>query len=185
VNRRKQIADRRRGDGQARTLSNLNITIRHLDADYDIFKHALTRGETGLLKVFSLVPKTPGNPSFEARIDDGSPGRRRDPELDFDIRGVGRALERAFKNNRAGYIGHHSERSANQNQRLFDVEIGTPASKVFEGEVSFNVEFSVEINISANTGVRADAFVIRASRLTRIRNWLRGVYAKLRRMLHT
>jgi coenzyme PQQ precursor peptide PqqA len=72
----------KQGDGQASSLSNLQITTQHLDADYQLLKDDLTRGETGLLRVFSLIPKTAGKPSFAARVDDGSPGKRRPPELD-------------------------------------------------------------------------------------------------------
>jgi hypothetical protein len=87
MNRSEQIAARAQGDGQARSLSNLQITERHLDPDYQLLGHDLTRGETGLLRVFSLIPKTVGKPRFEVRVDDGSPGKRKPPELDVDIKG--------------------------------------------------------------------------------------------------
>jgi hypothetical protein len=53
------MADRSwpRGRGEAANLSNLKITTRYLDSDYEIINENLTRGETGLLKVFSLIPK--------------------------------------------------------------------------------------------------------------------------------
>src|SRR5258708_3312440 len=138
----------RQGDGQASSLSNLQITKQHLDPDYQLLKHDLTRGETGLLRVFSLIPQTAGKPSFAARVDDGSPGKRRPPELDIDIKDVTEAIERDFKANRNGYFGHHPDRSLNQNQRIFDVEIGTLAGKVFAGKGSFNVAFSVAVSFS-------------------------------------
>jgi hypothetical protein len=56
-----------------------------LDPDYVVLTHDLARGPTGLLKIFSLQPNTAGKPSFEARLDDGSPGKRKPIELDFDI----------------------------------------------------------------------------------------------------
>ena len=43
MNRAKQIEDRARGDGQARTLSNLRITPCYLDPDYQVITHDLTR----------------------------------------------------------------------------------------------------------------------------------------------
>jgi hypothetical protein len=141
MNRNKQIAERGRADGQARSLSNLQITTRHLAPDYEMLSHNLTRGETGLLKVFSLRPKTTGHPTFEARIDDGSPGNRRELKLDIDIKEVTITIEKDFKAERKGYYGHHPERSQNPNQRVFDVEIATPGGKIFEGEVSFTVAF--------------------------------------------
>ena len=164
MNRRKQIAARAQGDGQASSLSNLRITARHLDADYQLLTHNLTRGETGLLSVFSLIPKTAGKPRFEARVDDGSPGKRREPELDIDIKGVTAAIERDFKANRNGYVGHHTNRSPSPNQRIFDVEITIPAGSLFEGEVSFNVTFLVGGTSSMRVEATADATVIRATR---------------------
>jgi len=63
-----------RGRGETSNLSNLKIQEHHLDSDYEIVNENLARGETGLLKVFSLVPRQgTGKPRFEARIDDGTP----------------------------------------------------------------------------------------------------------------
>jgi hypothetical protein len=101
------------GDGQARSLSNLRVTYSHLDSDYEVQTHDLTRGETGLLRVFSLVPKMAGKPSFEARVDDGSSGKRRDPELDIGIEGVSAVISSDFKAGRNGYIGHHTDSKSN------------------------------------------------------------------------
>jgi hypothetical protein len=179
TDRKKQVANRAKGDGQARTLSNLKITTVHLAADYQIFPHDLARGDTGLLKIFTLSSNAPGKPSFEARVDDGSPGKRKDPELDFDIRGVSAAIERYFKAGRKGYIGHHTNRSPNANQRIFDVDIKTPEGTIFEGEVSFNAAFSVSISMSINSTVSADAQVVRAGCFTRLRN----IFSGLRRQI--
>jgi hypothetical protein len=179
VNRRKQIADRAQGDGQAKSLSNLQITARHLDPDYEFLSHDLTRGETGLLRVFSLIPKIAGKPSFDARVDDGSPGKRRELELDIDIKGVTATTERDFKANRNGYVGHHTNRSPNPNRRIFDVEIAVPAGRLFEGEVAFNVTFSVSASLSMASTVTADATVVKATRIRRLRNWLTELSQKL------
>jgi hypothetical protein len=55
--------------------------------------------------MFSLVPRQgTGKPRFEARIDDGTPAKRKEPELDIDIKGVPSGVESAFKGNRNGYI---------------------------------------------------------------------------------
>jgi hypothetical protein len=164
VNRRKQIAERAHCDGQASSLSNLQITARHLDPHYQLLMHnSLTRGETGLLSVFSLVPKTAGKPRFGARLDDGSPGKRREPELDIDIKDVTATIESDFKANRNGYVGHHTNRSPNPNQRIFDVKIAIPAGRLFEGEVTFNVTFSVGATFSGKGGATANLTVRRAT----------------------
>ena len=180
MNRRKQIAERAQGDGQASSLSNLQITTRHLDADYQLLRRDLKRGETGLLSVFSLIPKTAGRPRFEARVDDGSPGKRREPELDIDIKGVTATVERDFKANRNGYVGHHTNRSPNPNQRIFDVKIAIPADRLFEGEVSFNVAFSVGVGFSTAASITVDATVIKATGIRRLRNWLIELPQRLR-----
>jgi hypothetical protein len=187
VSRSRQIAERAQGDGQARSLSNLRITSRHLDSDYQLVQHDLTRGQTGLLRVFSLVPKTAGKPTFEARVDDGSPGSRRDPELDIDIRGVPDAASRDFKRNRNGFGGHHTNRSPDATHRVFDLDIDTPAGSIFEGEGSFNAEFSVAVLMTTASAVTADAVVIRASRTKRLcirlTKLFRKLFARLRSLL--
>jgi hypothetical protein len=179
VNRSRKIAARARGDGQARSLTNLQITLCHLDPGYHVIRHDLTRGETGLLRVFSLVPNTAGKPRFDARVDDGNPWKRRPPDLDIDIKGVSRAIEGDFKSNRNGYIGHHTDRSPNANQRIFDVEIATPGGTVFLGDVSFNVTFGVEIVERMALTDTLDAVVIRPSRFTRMRNALSAMWARI------
>jgi hypothetical protein len=169
VNRSEQIANRAQPDGQATNLSNLQINERRLDADYEIRKHNLARSEMGLLKVFDLVPRTAGKANFEARLDDGNPGKRREPELDFDITGVSDDIKTDFKRKepRLGYSGHHSDRSPNPNQRIYDVEIKGPWGTVFEGEVSLNATFSVGVSESITATATVDAVVIRANRRTK------------------
>jgi hypothetical protein len=127
--------------GLVMSLSNLDITHEQLDPDYDLIKHDLKRGETGLLSAFSLIAKISGKPSFRARMDDGSDRRRKDPELDLDIEGVTDEVKTWFKQGRNDYYGHHTLRQSDNPRRTFDVEIGTPAGIVFKGEVSFAANF--------------------------------------------
>src|ERR1700757_1372010 len=172
------MAERARGSG-ATSLSNLQITERYLSSGYEIVKHDLTRGATDLLRVFSLVPKSAGMPRFDARVDDGTEARPKDPELDIDIRGVSNAIERDFKANRNGYIGHHTDRSPTPNHRIFDVEIATPAGRVFEGSVSFNVAFSLQISMVGTSSVSVNATHIRASWLSKVGAVFRRVYERI------
>ena len=79
-----------RGRGEAAQLSNLKISLVFLHPEYEIRNENLVRSGTRLLKLFSLIPKASGRPSFHARVDDGSPAKRKDPELDIDIMGVTR-----------------------------------------------------------------------------------------------
>jgi len=169
-----------RGRGEASRVSNLKITTHYLDLDYEIVEEDLKRGDTRLLRVFSLIPKTLGKPSFHARVDDGSPDTPKDPELDIDIKGVSdTAIIRDFKANRNGYIGHHNSRSASPSERVFDVEISTPKGNVFRGEIFFNVTFSMSIHISARASVTATATVVRANWLKNLRISLAQLWRKL------
>jgi hypothetical protein len=166
------------GDGQARSLSNLQIITRHLDPDFQLLKHDLTRGETGLLRVFSLISRTAGNPSFEARVDDGSPGNRTMPKLDIDINGVSRSIARRFKSGRdIHYYGHHADRSPNANQRIFEVEIGAgPLGRILSGEVSFNVAFSVGAYSTETSNVTVSAALAQETFYAKLRNFLNALY---------
>ena len=140
--------------------SSRTISISH----YEIVEENLVRGETRLLKVFSLKPRTLGRPSFHARVDDGSAVKLKSPELDIDIDGVNDAIKADFKGNRNGYLGHHNNRSPDPQQKSFEIEIATPAGKVFQGDVFFNVAFSVGLNFTGRSSMSADATVVRASR---------------------
>jgi hypothetical protein len=158
-----------RGRGEASSLSNLKIVTRHIDPSYDLIEHDLKREDNRLLKVFSLISKSAGQPGFLARVDDGSPDKRKDPELDFDILGVGDDIRDDFKrkNPRLGYSGHHSDRSPNVNYRVFDVEIKTPGGVVFSGEVSFNATFAETIATSVTATASCDITVIRGNQATK------------------
>ena len=101
-------------------------------------------------------------PSFHARVDDGSSTKTKDIELDIDIREVSTAADRDFKAGRNGYSGHHNDRSPTPEERIFDVDIATPAGKVFEGQVSFNATFSQAVHASVSTTVGVETKVIRA-----------------------
>jgi hypothetical protein len=75
--------------------------------------------------------------------------------LDIDIKGVPSGVESAFKGNRNGYIGHHTDRSPNLEQRIYEVEIATPTGTVFDGNVSFNATFSIGLSMSATSTLTA------------------------------
>jgi hypothetical protein len=175
------MAERKQSQGDgAFSLSNLKVTTRYLDPQYEIDVHDLTRGGTGLLKVFSLTPKNAQRPSFLARVDDGNPGRRKSPELDIDIEGVTPAIKRHFKANRGGYIGHRTNRSQNPQERIFEVEIALPSGKVFDGDVFFNVHFvmSLETGMYLTQGVEAN--LVRAAPQNPICSWLKRMWERIR-----
>jgi hypothetical protein len=161
------MADRPRGGGTIR-VSNLQIERRYVDPDYQLVEHNLERGANGLLRVFSLTPNTAAKPGFHSRVDDGTPTRPKDPELDIDISGVSKAVERDFQKKRKGYIGHRTDRSPDREHRLFDVAIAIPLGRVFEGSVSFNVTFGVKLTMTTTSHVGADGTLIRATPLTHL-----------------
>jgi hypothetical protein len=88
--------------------------------------------ENGWLPVLKLVPISREDPSFIARWD------QQKEELDIDILGVSESERNDFKNNRSGYSGHHTNRGANTNKHVFDINIDIPGCKIFEGSVSFS-----------------------------------------------
>ena len=112
-------------------------------------------------------------------MDDGTPRRPKDPELDIDISRVSETVERDFKANRNGYIGHHTDRSSDREHRLFDVAIATPLVRVFEGAVSFNVTFGVSVTLTATSNMSVDATLIRATPLSRVCNAFRRLYERI------
>lgn len=143
-------------DGAVR-LSDLTVTAHELHPDYRIEQHEPVRGSTGYLPVFSLVPNNHQNPTFAARIDDGARNRRRTPELDIDIKGVNSEIERDFKACRNGYSGHHRDQSPNPTERVFEVNVFTPAGTIFRGQVSFKAHFVIVAETSAMPLTGGDA----------------------------
>jgi hypothetical protein len=146
-----------RGRGEASNLSNLEVVPKYIHPNYELILEDLTRGDTRLLKVFSLVSKNNAKAKFVARLDDGTPERVKDPELDVDIENVARDVALDFKAGRNGYAGHHTARTKDLDKRAFDVEITIPTGLVFRGTVSFNAAFSVGLAIRANATVSVDA----------------------------
>jgi hypothetical protein len=181
VNRAQQIAKREQPDGQVIKISNLAITERYLDSEYDIHKCDLTR-KNGLLRVFSLIPKIAGKAIFKARWDDGSPWKRTRADSDFDIEGVSEEVKRDFERRRPrlGYSGHHSNKSSNPDQRIYEVKIKAPIGTIFEGDVSFNVTNWVGLVASANATATVDAVFIPPTSMRKLRYGLIGLYQKLR-----
>ena len=118
--------------------------------------HDLKRSETGLLRMFALAPKTPGKPRFEARWDDGSPGNRNRADVDFDIEDVSKEIKRDFKRKAGGYCGHHTDKSPDQDNRVYEIEISTPQGTVFKGVIKFNVTYSVGVTEAASARVNVD-----------------------------
>jgi hypothetical protein len=155
------MADRKRDDDRVTHIANLEVACDSLHSDSILERHNEPRDETGLLRVFSLVPRNAETPKFIARIDDGSSGRRREPDLDIDINEVSEVIRRDFNAGRNGYAGHHTDRSPSRAERIFDVEVTLPDVIVFKGAVSFNVTWSVHAHVESQASVSVQTRVIR------------------------
>ena len=161
MDRSAQIAKRSLPDGQARSANNLAFKIKHIDPEYWLQVCELERTETGLLALFLLVPQVSSRETFRVRIDDGSPNRRKELEVDIDILDASKSVQDDFKAGRQGYSGHHSVRDANNSQRIFSVCIRVANQPIFDAEVSFNLAFLVGISEIGRAEDHIDATVSR------------------------
>lgn len=142
MDRGKQIQLREQPDGQITNIGNINVSRPTLSSDYEIVVLGGKR-VNGLLRVFSLVPKSATGAKFDARLDDGNPGNRRRAELDIDIRNVSARIQRDFKRKKPtlGYSGHHSNVSSDPYHHEYEVDIQSPHGVIFNACVSFDVTF--------------------------------------------
>lgn len=135
----KKVATR---DGKAFSTNKIEIKeTRYLNPKYEIAvcsTNPIT--PTGLLIVGKLNPKETGLPDFCFRWDEKAEA------LDVDIDGVSEAEKEDFKNGRNGYQGHHTIRIASSNDRIFELDIGTPQIKVFTGCLSVCLNRELELN---------------------------------------
>ena len=165
MDRSKQMERRGQPDGQITNVDNIQFVTRQLSPDYQIVA-CDGRRMNGLLRVFSLVPKTAGGVRFDGRLDDGNPGNRRRADLDVDICGAEPTIQKDFKSRtpRQGYSGHHANKSTDPYHHDYEVNIRGPGGVVFEGRVSFNVTFYVGITDQLHVTDELDATVTRGPR---------------------
>jgi len=140
---------------------DLEIVSHHRHRDYDIEKHDMQRGPTGLLRMFSLTPRTEDRPTFQARWDDGAPKRLHQEDVDIDILGVDEDVRRDFKAGRNGYCGHHSNRAADPDKRIYDIKIAVPDGVIFEGTASFRLSSSVRLKDELCAVDKVDAEIVK------------------------
>ena len=82
------------------------------------------------------------------------------------MHGASLAAIRKFKNKKDGYSGHHTNRTADPDKRLFDIKIQTPLGMIFDGTVSFSNTYEMAIVEQVKLTVTCDAQVIRAGSKT-------------------
>src|SRR6266404_9838693 len=104
---------------------------------------------TGLLRLFELHPLQPDLPAFAARWDDG------DKKVDVDLLGDDFEREK-FKAGSHGYSGHHSA-LISQELRQHRISISIPSGRIFEGEISLNLNIAVNIAEQVRMGCAVDA----------------------------
>lgn len=112
----------------------------HPKYDIDVYQRK-EMTPTGLLTIGELKPKETGLPKFSLRWDDNT------KIVDVDIEGVSESEKSDFRNERKGYVGHHTIGEINQDERIYDVDIKTPQINVFSGKLKVNLEFICSLNI--------------------------------------
>jgi hypothetical protein len=156
MDRPRKIYQIKNRSGRVSKISNLEVNPTVINRDYQIEPCDGTLSETGKLEILRVLPKSGDCPYFTARWD-------QEPEhLDVDMHGASRSAIKKFKNNKDGYLGHHTSRSTDPDKRIFDVKIETPASVIFEGTISFANSYDVIITEKLTPTVTVDARVIRA-----------------------
>jgi hypothetical protein len=117
--------------GRVSHISNLEVNPTVIHPDYKSEPCDGILSETGKLEILKLVPKSGDGPNFVARWDQGP------QQLDIDMHGASPSAVKKFKNDRGGYKGHHTSRTADPNKRVFDIQIQMPTGMIFDGTVSF------------------------------------------------
>ncbi len=139
-----------------------NVTAANVVMDDSLYKLVLLsknrRSDTGLLKVFELVPLRPRFPGFIGRWD------RKADKLDVDITGVSKAIMQRFRQGCSGYSGHHSLRSTDLG-RIFHVRILIPHGLIFEGNIQFSLGYENTGTGTICLGGKAQARFVPADRL--------------------
>lgn len=141
------------GKGKAQRLQiwpnsaeGIEIEVSFCHSDYELSAEAsAVATPSKLLRLFSLVPKTPSNPTFFGRYDarDDLSGRDKASAVDVDVPGLTDAEERDFKAGKNGFSGHHSTRTKDRQHQIL---ISTSKQgKIFEGTLSMKASARGEL----------------------------------------
>ena len=154
---RQQKIDQIKMTDRVSRVSNLVVTPKYIDPEYRHEPSACVETVTGYLEILKIMPESGDGPYFTGRWD------QKPEELDLDIHNApSKKAISDFNNEKAGYKGHHTERSPNPEQRIFDVFIQIPPERViFEGEVSFSNTYEAHTHAQAHAVATCDAVVIR------------------------
>lgn len=144
---------------------NINVATEFLSADYKEpeFEPIATVGDTGLLRLMRIEPRTPGLPAFSVRWD------QKEDSINVDL--VGESEDALyFSKGRAGYCGHKTNRIS-ENPRTQEIDIDTPITgPVFKGAMALNIQFGLSLagSLSMKAEFEAHAEVIREGRIRRL-----------------
>lgn len=123
-------------DGRVWGLKEVIIKVDFINPDYKIIPHSHSKiTKTGLLTIAKLSPLNHSFPEFIFRLDENKVGGSYG-ELDVDIYIKGKRNNTLWEK---GYKGHHTERIASVDGRVFKVEINSPSVKIFTGFIKFSV----------------------------------------------
>ena len=123
--------------GRVSKVSNLEVTVQFIHADYSFKARDGELSETGQLEILEIAPISQEGPYFVGRWD------QRPAQLDIDMRRAPSSAIKSFKSKKAGYAGHHTDRSPEPAKRVFDVKIETPDGTIFDGTISFSITYDV------------------------------------------
>lgn len=119
--------------------SGIEIETVFCHADYELqAEESAEATQTRLLRLFSLIPRSPSNPTFFGRYDARADlsGRDGASAVDVDAQGLTNPEGDNFKGGKGGFSGHHSTRTEDGRHQILIV---TPKQgKVFEGVLSMN-----------------------------------------------
>jgi hypothetical protein len=157
VDRQQKIDRIANQSGRVSEVSNLEVNPNSFNQDYKQEQCDGRLTETGNLEVLKLVPISGSGPSFTARWD------QKPDHLDIDMHCASNSAISKFRNNKGGYLGHHTRRTTDPDKRIFEVKIKTPAGAIFDGGISFSLTRKIISNEGIRFGEMVHAEVIQNS----------------------
>ncbi len=119
------------------------VRLRHQSDAYELIVLNARITDTGLLKAFQITPRDRAAPlpSFIARWDE------KENTVDLDPIEMSGTEARRFRAGAPGYSGHHTNRLASCDGRVFSVAIRTPnLGLVFDGDVAVGLTREVGLH---------------------------------------
>ena len=138
--------------GKALKVNNLVVEKGYISDEYRIEKDLAPTTETGHLEVLRLIRRDGKGPDFSARWD-----HLNDKVLKFDMCNASQSQKKKFRNGLSGYAGHHNEKSADPNKRVFEIKICARTEDIFIGTASLSLTFEMIMGEEAKAEATQDA----------------------------